>query len=47
EQKARFLPGLASGALRGAISVTEPSAGSDVAGITTRAVKADGGYVLN
>ncbi len=47
EQKARFLPGLASGALRAAISVTEPGAGSDVAGIATRAIKTDGGYVLN
>lgn len=47
EQKERFLPGLASGALRAAISITEPGAGSDVAGITTRAVKTDGGYLLN
>jgi len=47
EQKARFLPGLASGALRAAISITEPGAGSDVAGITTRAIKTDGGYILN
>ena len=47
EQKQRFLPGLASGALRSAISVTEPGAGSDVAGITTRAEKVSGGYKLN
>ena len=47
EQKQRFLPGLADGTFRSAISVTEPGAGSDVAGITTRAEKVDGGYKLN
>lgn len=45
-QKTRLLPGLASGALRTAIAVTEPAAGSDVAGIQTRAVKKPGGYAL-
>ena len=33
-QKQRLLPGLASGELRAAFSVTEPQSGSDVAGIT-------------
>ncbi len=46
EQKRRFLPGLASGDLRGAISTTESQSGSDVAGIKTRAVKVSGGYEL-
>ncbi|MCH9670601.1 MAG: acyl-CoA dehydrogenase family protein [Gammaproteobacteria bacterium] len=46
EQKQRLLPGLASGAMRAAISVTEPAAGSDVAGIRTRAERVDGGYRL-
>ena len=46
-QKTRFLPGLASGAMRGAIAVTEPQSGSDVAGITTSARRADGGYRIN
>lgn len=46
-QRQRFLPGLASGELRAAFSITEPQSGSDVAGIKTRAVKADGGYRLN
>ncbi|MPY73597.1 MAG: acyl-CoA dehydrogenase [Alphaproteobacteria bacterium] len=46
EQKKRFLPGLASGALRAAISTTEPQSGSDIAGIRTRARKVDGGYRL-
>jgi acyl-CoA dehydrogenase len=43
-QKAQYLPGLATGALRGAIAVTEPQSGSDVAGITTRARRVTGGY---
>lgn len=46
EQKKRLLPGLASGELRAAISVTEPETGSDVANIRTRAKKVDGGYEL-
>ena len=45
-QKARLLPGLVSGELRASISVTEPGAGSDVAGITTRADAVEGGYRL-
>jgi len=47
EQKKRFLPGLASGELRAAISVTEAQSGSDVAGIRTRATRVDGGYRIN
>lgn len=47
EQKQRLLPGLASGALRAAISVTEPQSGSDVAGVQARAQPCDGGYRLN
>jgi alkylation response protein AidB-like acyl-CoA dehydrogenase len=45
-QQARFLPALAAGALRGAIALTEPQGGSDVAGIRTRAVRCPGGYRL-
>ena len=45
-QKRKYLPGLAAGDLRAAISVTEAQSGSDVAGIRTRAVKVDGGYRL-
>jgi len=44
EQKRRLLPGLATGDLRAAISVTEPQSGSDVAGIRARARRVDGGY---
>jgi hypothetical protein len=47
EQKQRYLPGLASGELRGAFSTTEAQSGSDVAGIRTRARRADGGYRIN
>jgi len=47
EQKARFLPGLASGELRGAFSTTEAQSGSDVSGISTRAQRVDGGYRLS
>ena len=47
QQKKRFLPGLASGQLRGATSVTEGQSGSDVAGIKTRAKRVPGGYRIN
>ncbi|MGO9512693.1 MAG: acyl-CoA dehydrogenase family protein [Steroidobacteraceae bacterium] len=46
EQQQRFLPGLASGALRGAFSTTEAQSGSDVSGIKTRAEPVAGGYRL-
>jgi alkylation response protein AidB-like acyl-CoA dehydrogenase len=46
-QKARFLPGLADGSLRGALAVTEPQSGSDVAGIRTRAVREGDSYRIN
>ena len=47
EQKERWLPGLASGRLIGAIAMTEPGAGSDLRGIRTTARRTDGGWVLN
>ena len=46
-QKARLLPGLASGELRGALSITESQSGSDVSGIRTTARRIAGGYLLN
>ena len=46
-QKTKYLPRLASGELIGAFGLTEPDAGSDPAGMTTRAVKTDGGYRLS
>ncbi|MCD2172255.1 acyl-CoA dehydrogenase family protein [Rhizobium sp. C4] len=47
EQKQKYLPGLASGDLRGALSLTEPQSGSDVAGIKTRARRDGNGFRLN
>ncbi len=46
-QKTRYLPGLAKGQTRGAIAITEPQSGSDVAGIATRARRVPGGYRLS
>lgn len=45
-QKQKFLPGLATGELIGCFGLTEPDAGSDPAGMKTRAVKVEGGYNL-
>ena len=45
--KERLLPKLASGEYVGCFGLTEPNAGSDPAGMETKAVKANGGYVLN
>jgi alkylation response protein AidB-like acyl-CoA dehydrogenase len=39
EQKKKYLPKMAAGETRGAFSMSEPSLGSDVAAITTKAVK--------
>ncbi len=46
-QRKRYLPKLASGEWIGCFGLTEPDAGSDPAGMKTRAVKTAGGYVLN
>ncbi|MBU0809840.1 MAG: acyl-CoA dehydrogenase family protein [Gammaproteobacteria bacterium] len=47
EQKARFMPGIISGELILAVAMTEPSAGSDLAGMRTSAVEQDDHYLLN
>jgi (2S)-methylsuccinyl-CoA dehydrogenase len=47
EQRARWLPKLASGEELAAVAVTEPDFGSDVASITTSATPVEGGYVVN
>jgi glutaryl-CoA dehydrogenase len=47
EQKRRWLPGLATGALIGCFGLTEPDAGSDPGGMRTRATRIDGGYRLS
>lgn len=47
EQKAKYLPGLASGRVLGAYGLTEPNAGSDAGGTETTAVKDGDEYILN
>ncbi len=48
EQKARYLPRIASGELRlQAFGVTEPAAGSDTTAISTTARRTDGGWVVH
>ena len=47
DQKARWLPAMASGELITAIGVTEPDAGSDVAAMRTTARREGEGFVLN
>jgi alkylation response protein AidB-like acyl-CoA dehydrogenase len=47
EQKQRWLPGMANGDLMTAIAMTEPGAGSDLAGITTTAIRDGDHYVVN
>jgi acyl-CoA dehydrogenase len=46
-QKERWLPQLARGERVGAIAMTEPGAGSDLQGVTTRAERRGDHYVLN
>ena len=47
EQRARWLPGFCSGDLVTAIAMTEPGAGSDLAGVRTTAVRDGDSYLLN
>lgn len=47
EQMARWMPGITSGKSVCAVAVTEPGAGSDVAGMRTRAVRDGNGWVIN
>ncbi|MGA2452532.1 MAG: acyl-CoA dehydrogenase family protein [Solirubrobacteraceae bacterium] len=47
EQKQRYLVPSIRGELIGALGITEPGAGSDVAAIATRAERVDGGWVVN
>ena len=46
EQRQKYLPKLASGEFIGCFGLTEPDAGSDPAGMKTRAEKIEGGYRL-
>ncbi len=50
DQKKRYLPGIASGELRAGFGLSEAQAGSDVAGMRTRAVPdagSDGAWILS
>jgi alkylation response protein AidB-like acyl-CoA dehydrogenase len=47
EQKARWLPGMATGELITAVAMTEPGIGSDLAGMTTTAIRDGETYVVN
>ncbi|GLY69841.1 acyl-CoA dehydrogenase family protein [Amycolatopsis taiwanensis] len=47
EKKKEWLPKFASGELVGAVAMTEPGTGSDLQGITTRAVRDGDFYVIN
>ncbi len=47
EQRHRHLPGLLAGTRLGALAITEPGAGSDVAGIATRARRDGDQWVLD
>jgi alkylation response protein AidB-like acyl-CoA dehydrogenase len=47
EQKKRWLPGVASGDLIGALAMTEPGTGSDLQGMRTTAVRDGDHYIVN
>jgi alkylation response protein AidB-like acyl-CoA dehydrogenase len=47
EQKKRWMPGICSGELVTAIAMTEPGAGSDLAGIRTTAIRDGDDYIVN
>jgi alkylation response protein AidB-like acyl-CoA dehydrogenase len=47
EQKQRWLPGLASGAVLGCFGLTEPDTGSDAASLHSRAERSGDGYVIS
>lgn len=47
DQKAKWLPQLATGEKMAAVAVTEPDYGSDVAGLKVAATKTNGGWLIN
>ena len=46
-QRQKYLPKLATGEWVGCFGLTEPDNGSDAGGLTTRAKKVDGGYLVS
>lgn len=44
EQRRRFLPSMAAGELYTCIGMSEPNSGSDLASVSTRAMRVDGGW---
>ncbi len=47
QQKDKWLPALAKGEKIGCFGLTEPDYGSNPAGMVTKAIKVDGGFILN
>jgi acyl-CoA dehydrogenase len=47
EQRERYLPRAILGQIVGSYAITEPTAGSNVAGLLTSAQRRDGGYLIN
>lgn len=47
EQRVRLLPRIAIGTLFSAIGMSEDNAGSDLAAVQTKAIRADGGWLIN
>ncbi|MCD5422454.1 acyl-CoA dehydrogenase family protein [Rhodococcus pyridinivorans] len=47
EQKSHWLPRMVTGEVIGAVAMSEPSAGSDLRGMRTRAVRKGDGYVIS
>ncbi len=47
EQKAAWLPRLATGEIMAAVALTEPDYGSDVAGLKVTATRTEGGWLIN
>jgi alkylation response protein AidB-like acyl-CoA dehydrogenase len=47
EQKQRWLPGMCTGEIIGALAITEPNTGSDVQGVRTTAVRHGDTFVVN
>lgn len=47
QQRERFLPSICRGELGFSIGMSEPDSGSDLASVSTRATRADGGWLVN